>query len=132
MSTINRIGWALIYAGIASWIAEVTLAIWVIIPFSTAIAWTYVTLFVILVGIFMAQYKPYVENMLELDEEEFKKNKDVVRQQVISDTKKRLEDTSLTPFEKEMGMKFLRQLECDHEFKEVGGIRHCPKCNLFD
>ncbi len=62
MSTINRIGWALIYVGITSWIAEVTLAIWVIIPFSTAIAWTYVTLFVILVGIFMAQYKPYTED----------------------------------------------------------------------
>jgi uncharacterized protein (DUF58 family) len=62
MSTINRIGWALIYVGIASWIAEVTLAIWVIIAFSTAIAWTYSTLLVILVGIFMAQYEPYTED----------------------------------------------------------------------
>lgn len=62
MTTINRIGWALIYVGIASWIVEVTMAMGDPIAFSTAIAWTYITLLEILVGIFMAQYEPYTED----------------------------------------------------------------------
>lgn len=63
MNTINRIGLWLIGASILSCIVNVLVtsmsAVRGVIDLKLALWWTYVSLAVLVIGIFMAQYKPY-------------------------------------------------------------------------
>ena len=65
MSTIKRVGWALIYASIASWILDAIVGSVQMLhgtfDLPTMIVWTYCTLPFLTIGIYMAQYEPYNE-----------------------------------------------------------------------